>query len=86
MCTKSLRCPQHNDEMRAQIRSVLLGKKNFINFILFLSLNYLPRFVIVDPDFATGSDVNSSDMDMMDITNENSNDNDDADDVEFTDD
>eukprot|EP00029_Vermamoeba_vermiformis_P002491 TRINITY_DN12864_c0_g1_i1.p1 TRINITY_DN12864_c0_g1~~TRINITY_DN12864_c0_g1_i1.p1 ORF type:complete len:730 (+),score=141.07 TRINITY_DN12864_c0_g1_i1:186-2375(+) len=63
MCTKSLRCPQHNDEMRAQIRSVLL-----------------------DPDFATGSEVNSSDMDMMDITNENSNDNDDADDVEFTDD
>jgi SAGA-associated factor 11 len=63
MCTKSLRCPQHNDEMRAQIRSVLL-----------------------DPDFATGSDVNSSDMDMMDITNENSNEPDDVDDVEFTDD
>lgn len=41
---------------------------------------------MLDPDFATGSDVNSSDMDMMDITNENSNEPDDVDDVEFTDD
>ena len=42
-------------------------------------------FVFLDPEFATGSEVNSSE-DMMDITNENSNEPDDVDDVEFTDD